>query len=781
MSEYRNLAKNTVIFAVGQFSVKVIQFFLMPLLTVAMTTEDYGSAETIASMVELLIPLFTLGLQDAVFRFCMRKDMDGKAVLSSTMAVVAVGGLLIIGAAAIAIIFWEYQLCILFALLYVGYSLSNIWGQYIRGVGKIKTFAACGVLQALALAGGMATFVYWLQWGAVGYLLSMVLAYFCSLLPMFFIGQIYRNISFKAIDKDVLKQMLKFALPLIPNAISWWFIQVVNRYLIVFFNGESAAGLFISSAKIATIINILGTVFMQAWTISAVRSLDDKQKGEFNSHIYSIFSAFIQFVALIVLLILPFLSKFLLQGEFYVAWRYSAFAIFTAILSCYASFFGAFYGANMNTKMNMFSTLTAAIVNTLSGLLLVWKFGVIGALYASMLAYAVLAIFRMITTMKYSLIKINWVKEIIAIAIVFADAFLITYFTNLSTLWYYLIQAILIIVFCIVKAKDLFRVVKSVIEKMRTIRAKPSVSGEEQPKTEDLQKEVSQSAEAETAGEVIMNNNVKAVQSVQLNLLEVFAAVCEKLNLRYSLSAGTLLGAVRHGGFIPWDDDVDVTMLRDEYEKFIEEAPKLLPQGYFLQHYKTEKGAPNFFAKLRNSNTTWICYEHEKLDINHGIGMDIFPVDKFDDAGKLKSFVRKAKRFWKINGCYDNGYIKTITKGYKRAGARIIHVYSRLKGRKRILKGYDDFVSKYKVGRYTTADTILKNKLIPSEIYDEYKTISFEGKEFMCIKHPEIYLSAVYGDNYMEIPPKDKRVIHLAKYVDCNKPYKEFIGELKKK
>ncbi|MGN0796358.1 MAG: polysaccharide biosynthesis protein, partial [Christensenellales bacterium] len=95
MNQYKTLSKNTVIFAIGQLSVKVIQFFLMPLVTVSLTSADYGIAENISSLVELLMPLFTLGLTDAVFRFSMRDNISPKTVLTTSMTV-ALSGILII-------------------------------------------------------------------------------------------------------------------------------------------------------------------------------------------------------------------------------------------------------------------------------------------------------------------------------------------------------------------------------------------------------------------------------------------------------------------------------------------------------------------------------------------------------------------------------------------------------------------------------------------------------------------------------------------------------------
>ena len=775
MSEYSKLAKNTIIFAIGQFSVKFIQFFLMPVLTVAMTTEDYGSAESIASLVELVIPLFTLGLQDAVFRFCMRDDMQKKAVLSSSMAVAFIGILIIFLGSAVATVKLPVEQTVMFAVLYVCYALSNIWGQFIRGAGYIKTFACCGVVQALMLAGGTAVFVYWQRWGTFGYLLSMAIAYLCSIVVMFFGGKIYKQLSFKAINKAVLKDMLKYALPLIPNAISWWFIQVVNRFIIIGCIGDAAAGLYISSAKIATIINIFGTVFLQAWTISTVSSLNNGNKGEFNTRIFKIFSAFIQFAAFIILLLLPYLSMFLLKGEFYEAWRYSSVAIYTAIFSCYSSFFGTYYGANMNTKVALYSTLAAAVVNTGFSFLLINFLGIQGVLFASLLSYVVLAVIRIITTQKYSEIKINWFKEAAVLLLLLADSCMILYSENIPAVWYFGAQAVAICLFLIIKFKDikLFAVYLVSLCKKLFMRKKSSDTQEAEGADGSAPAGLAPSA----VGGTQMKNEIKIedIQAVQLDLLEKFAELCGKLGLKYTLSSGSLLGAVRHGGFVPWDDDIDVAMPREDYEIFVKNANGLLPSGYFVQHFTTEKDAPNVFAKLRNSNTAWICYEHEKLNINHGIGMDIFPVDRVLKPEKLNRIARKTHTFLTLQNCYEPSYIKTIKSAGKKFIACLIFPLSRIIGKRRLLIKQDKFNKDKKSGEWTTADVILRNKLMPYKIFEEYEETEFEGKLFSTVKERDEYLKIVYGDNYMDLPPLDKRVVHVAKIVDCHASYTQYI------
>ncbi len=499
MGNYKQLTKNTIIFAIGSLSVKAIQFFLMPLITSAMTAEDYGTAESLISLVELIIPLFTLGLQDAVFRFTMRKDVSAKSILSSALAVAAGGLVFVVMGAGLAVLKLDYRLCLCFGAVYICVSLSNIFGQFVRGTGRIKTFAFSGILQALVLAGATAILVYWKRMGVYGYLMALIFAYMSSLLVLFFIGGVYKNLSVRALDKSVLKQMLNYGLPLIPNAISWWFIQVVNRYIIIYFCGSAQSGLYIATSRIATLINICGTIFLQAWTISAVQSIDDKDKGEFNTNVFRYYASFLQIAATCLLLILPFVSKFLLKGEFADSWNYSAMGIFTAILSCYASFFGAYFGAAMKNKMVLVSTLAGAIANTIGCLVLAPFIGIGGAYFAAAIGYFVLALIRIINSRKYSMIKIKWIKEIIVLGLILAQALFIMYNKNANSLVFYGVQAIICVVVLSIRFKDLIALVKTLIIAIK-VKKKSTQNEEEIKQTQEGEEIVLKEGEEKTDG-----------------------------------------------------------------------------------------------------------------------------------------------------------------------------------------------------------------------------------------------------------------------------------------
>ncbi len=142
----------------------------------------------------------------------------------------------------------------------------------------------------------------------------------------------------------------------------------------------------------------------------------------------------------------------------------------------------------------------------------------------------------------------------------------------------------------------------------------------------------------------LVSKEMKEIWAVEIDLLSMLDKICEKYNLRYAAAYGTLLGTIRHNGFIPWDDDIDVVMPRDDYEKLIKISQKEFSFPYFLECYETDNRYISGFAKLKNSNTTAI--ENPKSGRNQGMFIDIFPLDHvIDDKKKLKSQGKKIK-FW---------------------------------------------------------------------------------------------------------------------------------------
>ena len=154
-------------------------------------------------------------------------------------------------------------------------------------------------------------------------------------------------------------------------------------------------------------------------------------------------------------------------------------------------------------------------------------------------------------------------------------------------------------------------------------------------------------------------NDIKSLQLICLEILKEIDRVCKKHNILYWLDSGSMLGAVRHNGFIPWDDDLDIAMFRDDYNRFLEIASKELKENYFLQTHQTDSEYPLFFAKVRRNNTFIDEKRYRRLNIHKGIYVDIFPVDKLGSNIKVaKKHCRKLRGFYFFIYCLKERLIQ---------------------------------------------------------------------------------------------------------------------------
>lgn len=268
-----------------------------------------------------------------------------------------------------------------------------------------------------------------------------------------------------------------------------------------------------------------------------------------------------------------------------------------------------------------------------------------------------------------------------------------------------------------------------------------------------------------------MLKEVEDVSKLQRELLKIlieFDRVCKELNLKYTLTGGTLLGAIRHKGFIPWDDDIDVAMTRENYEIFLKEGQKLLHKNFFLQTYETDEEHIDNFAKILNLNIPAIEKYKIHLKIQRGLFIDIFPIDKVSNS-YIKRFISvNSIRFLKLMIVSNKlTSILKLSDSYNKIFLKLfIFPFSVLFSIKTINK-IENFIrnlSNNRNNKFTFADMDysffnFSGKEIEWDLYENYTEQEFEGYKFMCIKDYDTYLTKVY-DNYMELPPVEQRISH---------------------
>lgn len=264
--------------------------------------------------------------------------------------------------------------------------------------------------------------------------------------------------------------------------------------------------------------------------------------------------------------------------------------------------------------------------------------------------------------------------------------------------------------------------------------------------------------------------DIRMLQKRSLVLLEAIDKVCREHGLRYYIIAGTLLGAQRHKGFIPWDDDMDIALLRPDYDRLMEHADEWLPKPFKIVNNVNTDYYPKYFAKLEDTSTTLV--ERFYLGYAGGLYMDIFPLDSVPD-----SKLRRAWHYYRFNLLRRMEYI-SFRDPYKHGhgfNSMLIRAAQKCISRKwvqrktqRVLKEYE---GKKKCNLLMTHDDGFR--AYRKSVFGKPTTETFEGIEASAPTHPEGFLGVLYGDDYMTPPPVEKRRSHYHDYCDFNTPYAE--------
>lgn len=259
--------------------------------------------------------------------------------------------------------------------------------------------------------------------------------------------------------------------------------------------------------------------------------------------------------------------------------------------------------------------------------------------------------------------------------------------------------------------------------------------------------------------------SIDELKEIELEILKEIHKICVENGFRYSLAGGTLLGAVRHGGFIPWDDDIDIFMPRPDYNKLIEYC-KMHQTPFKLICHETEKKYSYLFAKAINPNTTIIEAGANRTDVDLGVYVDIFPIDGLGDDYKSATNKFNTRRFSReLLVAYNwKKYFRSKTRSIIYEPIRLVmFLLSRCANHNKLINKIqkrfspNDFEN-YKYSACICGAYRLK-EINTKEVYSEYTDIEFEGVKFKVIKNYDAYMGSIYGD-YMKLPPKEKQVSH---------------------
>ena len=267
---------------------------------------------------------------------------------------------------------------------------------------------------------------------------------------------------------------------------------------------------------------------------------------------------------------------------------------------------------------------------------------------------------------------------------------------------------------------------------------------------------------------------LKLLQEIELENLRMLMEICEKNHLRYYLIGGSLLGAMRHKGFIPWDDDIDVGLPRPDYNRFVQIAKDYLPAHMDIKTMTSDPNYKCYFTRLIN-NKKKIYWDHGQYTAVIGVWMDVFPLDGLPDnplLRKLQVFrVKLAKalyKFTQIDYVSTNRTNRPLSERVlirfaqlTRIG-RLLNADKRLKKLDRALQRYDYDTCAY---AWNFSGCYGKREIVPHIQLGGSRTAQFEGMQVSIPEAAEDYLTSIYGD-YMKLPPEDQRRSHEVRFAE---------------
>jgi O-antigen/teichoic acid export membrane protein len=451
MSREKNFIKNTAIYMIGSLSSKLLIFLLLPIYTMYLTTKEYGYYDIIYTTVSLIVPMISLQIYDGIYRFVLGTQNDTALInkyISNALVIVAVAFLVTLPLAVILQIATKIEYLFLIYLQITMTSIFNTWQMIARGLKKNTQYAVSGIIMTATMLSLNILFIVVLHFSVQALIVSNIVSLTVAVLFLEYKLGITKIFKFSSINKNIIKQLIVYSIPLIPNSISWWILNLSNRYIISFYLGSNYNGIYAVASKFPAIIMMVNMVFNLAWQDISIYENDAKDKEQLYS---KMFNYFIELQLAVLIVIIPFVkifSNIVIGKEFVDSVNYIPILLLATFFQCFATFFCSFYYLNKKTIGLLYTTSIGAVLNILLTLLLIPYFDLYAPAFANLVSSIVIVYIREVYIRKVFSTKIiikttNILKYIpmliITNALYYSGYILLDYIAFLSSILYILV------------------------------------------------------------------------------------------------------------------------------------------------------------------------------------------------------------------------------------------------------------------------------------------------------------------------------------------------------
>lgn len=414
---------NTLIFGIGSFGAKFLGFFMTMLYTRCMTEAEYSTADLLYNTVNVLVPLVTFSMADAVIRFGMDKDYDPRKVFTGANVSVLLGMTIFmlftpfigknetIGAYTFLLYIYCYFSC-----------FRQMASQFVRARGYVKLFAADGILTVLVQVISNLVLIWGLKLGVTGYVVSFVISDVSSLLFLTAVAGLHKYVDAFYIDKNVIKEMLRFSAPLIPTYLLWWVTSASDRWFVINMVGETENGIYSIAYKLPTLLMLVTTMFYQAWQMSSIEERNSRGLGTFYETVFGAYSSLLYIAAAGLIMLCKPLTLILTGtaegSRFKEAQTFTPVLIIAMVFQCFCQFLSSVYTTKKRSVNSCATAFVAAAVNIILNFLLIPQYGVWGAAIATAASYFACFAVRLFDARKFIFFKVDYFRFLVNTVII---------------------------------------------------------------------------------------------------------------------------------------------------------------------------------------------------------------------------------------------------------------------------------------------------------------------------------------------------------------------------
>lgn len=432
MKREKDLAKNTLIISIGNICTKLITFLLLPLYTAVLSTKEYGIVDLLNTLVSLLLPIITFQIENAVFRELVDSRKNEKVtgeIISNSISFVMLQIVIYVVLFLIVSPFvknnYKYFLC----TNVLAYVVASLFLQIARGLGDNKKYAIGSFISAVSTVVLNVVLLVRFNYRVEGMLSATLIGQILCGIYLLFTLKLYKYIRIKRIDKNIIKKLLKYSIPLIPNAISWWIFNSSDRVIVSWILGVSYTGILAASYKFSSAYILVYNIFHLGWTESISLHINDEDIAEYFNKMFNTLLRFFASIGILAICVMPFAWPLMVNQRFSDGYGLVIFLMLSVIFQTVVGMTSVIYLGKKKTRAVANTSIITAIVNIVSHLLLIKFVGLYAAAISTLLAFASMAVYRVFdVSKKYFRIKLDF--KFVLISILFVAILFPIYYSN---------------------------------------------------------------------------------------------------------------------------------------------------------------------------------------------------------------------------------------------------------------------------------------------------------------------------------------------------------------